>query len=85
MAVNAIALINSYDITTTQYQIFFQYTVRDGSNAVHTGSGHIDVNFGVYPSKISQLLREAIAADILSSYSLTIDPNDILVPHSLAG
>lgn len=80
MAVSAIAMMGGWDIFTAQYQLGYQYTVKDGSNPVHTGAGNLNVNFGTTSSKINQLWREAIAADILSNFSLTIDPNDILIP-----
>lgn len=65
-------------ITTTEYQFSFHYLVSDESS-YWDGSAYVAIPFGVSRHKASRLLREGIAAQILSDVSLVIDPEDILV------
>lgn len=85
MSVHALAskapMANGWDLTTTDYVVGVHYMVRDGSNAL-LGAYRVDVSipFGTNPVKANRLLREAVAAEILSAHSLTIDPSDIYCP-----
>lgn len=81
MAVNAVARVSATgDVGTSNYDVTVSYDVRDGSNAHHGSSVVVSIPRGTDSAKANRSLREAVATDILSQFSLTIDPGDIYCP-----
>lgn len=81
MAVHAIARFASFsDVGTTGYSVNIAYDVRDGSNPHQGSTVVVSVPFGTDSANANHYLREAVAADIFSQFSLTIDPGDIFCP-----
>ena len=84
MAVHAIARLSATgDVGTSAYAPTVAYDVREDSNAHHGSSVVVSIPFGTDSAKANRMLREAVADDILSQFSLTIDPGDIYCPSLL--
>lgn len=84
MAVHATARVSTHgDVGISAYAPTVTYDVRDGSNSHYGSSVVVSIPHGTDSAKANRSLREAVAADILSQFSLTIDPGDIYCPSLL--
>lgn len=63
------------------YMVVVNYSATDGTTAVSGDAFAISpMSWGA--RRADRYLRERIAAQVLASYSLTIDPEDIYIPLS---
>jgi hypothetical protein len=89
--INALAYIRSVGIPYTppmvSYYVIFFGMASDGTTAKYFGdgspsNGRADIPFGTNPKKANDLVRQAMAASVLTDTGFTIDPDDIYVPFS---
>jgi hypothetical protein len=66
-------------LTTTDYEVSVLFVVTNGTT-INEQDITVTIPLGTSEKKSNQMVRETIAATILSSYSLTIDPSDIYIP-----
>jgi hypothetical protein len=81
MTVSAIAIAGSITIQTNEYIVSPHWFVTDGINT-YEGDASAEIPFTWGSRHANRFIRERIAASILSSHSLTIDPEDIYIPLS---
>jgi len=66
------------DFAAGHYNFQPGYYVTDGT-VLHSGSPQIFPSLGTSQKKIETMIRDGVAAAILSDWSLVIDPDDLIL------
>lgn len=84
MTVSVIARVSGVGIqvSTGNYNVSVTAWATDGTTAYDIGENTFQVPFTYGITKANRKIREALASHILSSVSLTVDPEDIYFPFS---